>query len=82
MQHFIRPGLQAFETLLAGFDQNPYCTGSTPGLADICLMPQIYNARRWEADISDMPRLSAVEEACARHPAFAAAHPDAVQPGA
>ncbi|MEX5598001.1 maleylacetoacetate isomerase [Pseudophaeobacter sp. C1-32P7] len=82
MQHFIRPGLQAFEALLAGFEQAPYCTGDAPGLADICLMPQIYNARRWEVDISDMPRLLAVEDACAQHPAFAAAHPDAVQPGA
>ena len=82
MQHFIRPGLQAFEALLAGFEQAPYCTGDAPGLADICLMPQVYNARRWEADISDMPRLLAVEEACAQHPAFAAAHPDAVQPTA
>ncbi len=82
MQHFIRPGLQAFEALLAGFEQAPYCTGDAPGLADICLMPQIYNARRWEADISDLPRLLAVEDACAQHPAFAAAHPDAVQPDA
>ncbi len=79
MQHFIRPGLQAFERLLEGFNQTPYCTGDTPGLADICLMPQLYNARRWEADFSDLPRVSAVEAACAAHPAFAAAVP--VQPG-
>ncbi|WP_264212061.1 maleylacetoacetate isomerase [Leisingera thetidis] len=76
MQHFIRPGLQAFEALLAGFGQAPYCTGATPGLADICLMPQLYNARRWEADFSDLPRICAVEAACAAHPAFAAGHPD------
>ena len=75
MQHFIRPGLQAFETLLEGFSQAPYCTGDTPGLADICLMPQLYNARRWEADFSDLPRICAVEAACAAHPAFAAASP-------
>ncbi|MDC0658863.1 maleylacetoacetate isomerase [Leisingera sp. SS27] len=79
MQHFIRPGLQAFERLLEGFNQTLYCTGDTPGLADICLMPQLYNARRWEADFSDLPRVSAVEAACAAHPAFAAAFP--VQPG-
>ncbi|UWQ78883.1 maleylacetoacetate isomerase [Leisingera sp. S132] len=79
MQHFIRPGLQAFERLLEGFSQTPYCTGDTPGLADICLMPQLYNARRWEADFSDLPRVSAVEAACAAHPAFAAAFPE--QPG-
>ncbi|MCE8525039.1 maleylacetoacetate isomerase [Ruegeria pomeroyi] len=76
MRHFIRPGLQAFETMLAGFEQSPYCCGDAPGLADICLMPQIYNARRWEVDISDLPRLLSVEAACAKHPAFAAAHPD------
>lgn len=82
MVHFIRPGLQAFDALLAEYDQSPYCTGDAPGLADICLMPQLYNARRWEADFSDMPRLLAVEAACAAHPAFAKAHPDAVNPAA
>ena len=76
MQHFIRPGLQAFEVLLSEFGQAPFCTGDAPGLADICLMPQLYNARRWEADFSDLPRICAVEAACAAHPAFAAAHPD------
>ncbi|GAB5435320.1 maleylacetoacetate isomerase [Falsiruegeria mediterranea] len=76
MVHFIRPGLQAFETLLGAYDQAPFCTGDTPGLADICLMPQLYNARRWGADFADMPRLSGVEKACTAHPAFVAAHPD------
>ncbi|GAA6194178.1 maleylacetoacetate isomerase [Phaeobacter sp. NW0010-22] len=80
MTHFIRPGMQAFETLLGAYDQTPFCTGNAPGLADICLMPQIYNARRWGADISDLPRVLAVESACAAHPAFAAAHPDQCQP--
>ncbi|OBY27862.1 maleylacetoacetate isomerase [Leisingera sp. JC1] len=76
MQHFIHPGLQAFETLLKGFSQAPYCIGETPGLADICLMPQLYNARRWEADFSDLPRICAVEAACAANPAFTAAYPE------
>ncbi len=76
MRHFIRPGLLAFEALLGKFDQSPFCTGDTPGLADICLIPQLYNARRWEVDLSDMPRLLAVEAVCSDHPAFAAAHPD------
>ncbi|MEX0349237.1 MAG: maleylacetoacetate isomerase [Paracoccaceae bacterium] len=80
MQHFIRPGLLAFEVLLGGFEQTPYCCGATPGLADICLMPQLYNARRWEVDISDMPRLLGVEATCKSHSAFAAAHPEAVRP--
>lgn len=79
MRHFITPGLQAFETLLSGFTQSPYCAGDTPGLADICLMPQLYNADRWGADYSDCPRILAVKAACAGHPAFAAAHPDAAR---
>jgi len=81
MRHFIRPGLLAFEAMLAGFEQTPYCTGSAPGLADLCLIPQMYNARRWQVDLSDLPRVLAVEAACADHPAFAAAHPDAHAPG-
>jgi len=80
MRNFIRPGLQAFEAMLGEFDQSPYCAGSNPGLADICLMPQIYNARRWEVDLSDMPRILGVEAACTEHPAFAAAHPNANAP--
>ncbi|NVO57549.1 maleylacetoacetate isomerase [Rhodobacteraceae bacterium B1Z28] len=80
MQHFIQPGLEAFEALLGGFEQSPFCTGPQPGLADICLIPQIYNARRWQVDLSDMPRLLQVEAACAGHPAFAAAHPNAHAP--
>jgi maleylacetoacetate isomerase len=79
MRHFITPGLQAFETLLSGLTQSPYCAGDTPGLADICLISQLYNADRWVADYSDCPRILAVKAACAEHPAFAAAHPDAAR---
>ena len=82
MQRLIRPGLQAFEALLAGFDQSPYCCGDAPGLADICLMPQMYNAARWKVETADLSRLTAVATACAAHPAFAAAHPDRWQPAA
>lgn len=80
MQRFIRPGLLAFETLLEGFEQSPFCCGETPGLADICLMPQLYNAHRWEVDIHDMPRLLSVEKACAAIPAFSEAYPEACKP--
>ncbi len=81
MRHFIPPGMMAFEKMLGDFEQSPFCAGSEPGLADICLMPQVYNARRWEVDLSKMPRILSVEAACARHPAFAAAHPDMHAPG-
>ncbi len=76
MQHFIRPGLQAFEALLEAFDQAPYAAGTAPSLADVCLIPQLYNAARWGVDYADLPRIRAIEAACARHPAFVAAHPD------
>jgi maleylacetoacetate isomerase len=80
MARFIRPGLLAFEEMLGAWKQTPYCCGDAAGLADICLMPQVYNARRWGVEIDDMPRLLDVAEACASHPAFADAHPDRVKP--
>jgi maleylacetoacetate isomerase len=75
MRHFIRPGLQAFEALIAKHDSAPFACGQTPGLADICLMPQLYNATRWGADYSDLPRINAVQTACAKLDAFKAAYP-------
>ena len=80
MQRFIPPGLQAFEQMLTGFEQAPFCCGDSPGLADICLMPQLYNADRWGTDYSDCPRIIGVRDACAAHPAFTAAYPDQVKP--
>ncbi|MEM7120406.1 MAG: maleylacetoacetate isomerase [Pseudomonadota bacterium] len=79
-RHFIGPGLAAFEQLLAGFEQAPYCAGATVSLADICLVPQVYNAERWDIDFEPLPRIRAVTQACRAHPAFAAADPDAVKP--
>lgn len=76
MQRFITPGLAAFETLLERWEQTPYCTGDRITLPDICLMPQIYNAERWEADFSDCPRILKVRSALSEHMAFAVAHPD------
>lgn len=80
MRHFIRPGLLAFEALLRGFEQTPFCTGIRPGLADLCLIPQMYNARRWDVDLTNLPRILQIEDNCADHPAFIAAHPDAHAP--
>lgn len=77
MQHFIRPGLQAFEALLNGFKPAAFACGDAVGLVDICLIPQLYNAKRWGVDYSDLPRIMAVENACATLEAFKVAHPDA-----
>lgn len=80
MRRFIRPGMQAFEELLGGYEQSPFSCGDQPTLVDVCLMPQVYNARRWGAEIGDLPRTQAAIAACEAHPAFQAAHPDEWQP--
>ena len=80
MKRFIEPGLQAFETMLADFNQTPFATGNSVSLADVCLIPQIYNALRWEADFSGCTRIQSVLKACELHSAFKKAHPDAVKP--
>jgi len=76
MQHFIRPGLEAFEALLAGFSQSPFAVGNAPSLADVCLMPQLYNATRWGVAYSDLTRIVGIQQACAAQEPFKAAHPD------
>lgn len=54
----------------------PFCFGDTPTMADICLVPQLYNGHRWGVDLSSFPRLAGIEERCLAHPAFDAARPD------
>ncbi|MHA1548390.1 MAG: maleylacetoacetate isomerase [Alphaproteobacteria bacterium] len=80
MHHFMVPALAAFEALLGRFEQTPYCAGDAPSIADLCLIPQLYNAERWQVNTSGFARISAVAAACAAHAAFADAHPDRVKP--
>lgn len=75
---WISEGFAALETLIAEVP-GPYCFGEQPGLADILLVPQMYNARRFRVDLTPYPTLSARSSAAEAHPAFAAAHPDAVE---
>ncbi|OWU86075.1 hypothetical protein ATO6_04225 [Oceanicola sp. 22II-s10i] len=75
-RHWIRRGLAACEELLTTHPTGPFATGDTPGMADICLIPQMRNAARFGVDISDLTRLAAIAAAAAEHPAFIAAHPD------
>lgn len=75
--HWIAKGLTAVEKSLANSsDTGTFCHGDAPGLADCVLVPQIYNARRYECDLSPYPTIRRVYEACEKHPAFRAAHPD------
>ncbi len=75
-RHWVIEGFHALEQSLQA---NPYCFGRAPGLADVCLVPQVFNARRFEVDMEQYPKIVAVDDACASLQAFKDAHPD-VQP--
>jgi maleylpyruvate isomerase len=76
----IAEGLAACEALLRdqpdALKRGPFCFGAAPGLADIALVPQVYNARRFGVDLTAMPRLVAADAACQALPAFAEAAPE------
>ncbi|MBA5778750.1 maleylacetoacetate isomerase [Stappia sp. F7233] len=80
MRKFIGEGLRAFEAMLDAPQTGTFCHGDTPTMADLCLVPQLYNAERWGADISACSRLRSIGDRCAAIDAFAAAHPDRVGP--
>jgi maleylpyruvate isomerase len=68
-------GLGACEALIAR-ETGPFCFGTTPGIADLCLIPQLGNARRFGVDLSAYPRLLRAEAAAKELQAFADATPD------
>jgi maleylacetoacetate isomerase len=76
-RHWISAGFSALETMLARDAQTGrFCHGDTPGLADVCLIPQMANARRVDMDLSPYPVLRRIEEAAYGLPAFTAARPE------
>jgi maleylacetoacetate isomerase len=79
--HWIREGLSALEAMAAE-RAGRFLFGDAPGLADICLVPQLYNARRFNVPLDDYPLLVRVDAAANSLEAFAAAHPDRVAPAA
>ena len=77
IRHWIKEGFTAIEKQLAKHPQTGrFCHGDTPTLADCCLVPQIYNARRFKLDLAAFPVITSIEAACLALPGFAAAHPD------
>ncbi|WP_092006300.1 maleylacetoacetate isomerase [Polaromonas sp. OV174] len=76
-RHWCRNGLEAFERQLAPLPASIYCYGNTPTLADCCLVPQIYNAQRFDVNLDGLPRTMAAFEACMALPAFQKAQPSA-----
>ena len=78
--HWVEMGLAASQRMLPQ-GQSRFCFGDQPSLADVCLVPQIYNARRFNCDLAQMPRLVAIDATARDLPAFADAAPEA-QPDA
>jgi len=76
-QHWIDLGLAALqEMVMAAPIRGRFCFGDTPSLADICLVPQLANARRFGCDLALYPKLLEIEANCSTLPAFAAAAPE------
>lgn len=75
-RHWVNEGLAAIEQLLAADARTgTFCHGEKPGLADCCLVPQVFNARRFNCDLDALPTILRIVEACEAMPAFQSASP-------
>jgi maleylacetoacetate isomerase/maleylpyruvate isomerase len=83
-RHWVRDGLEAFERQLQGLEAqrmqqglapSVYCFGATPTMADCCLVPQIFNGKRFDCNFDGLPRTMAAFDACMALPAFQKAQP-------
>lgn len=76
-RHWMALGLAAFEAQLAdNVATGAFCHGDTPGLADLCLVPQLYNAERWQLPLEPYPTVRRIYAACMELSAFQAAVPE------
>ena len=77
-RHWIAEGLGAFEAMLAGSPgTGRFCHGDSPGLADLCLIPQLFNARRFDCPLAAYPTLLRIDAECESLAAFREAAPGA-----
>ncbi len=76
-RHWVRTGLEAFERQLDQQAPSRFCWGDAPTLADCCLVPQIFNARRFDTPLEGLPRTMSAFDACMSLPAFEQAQPSA-----
>ncbi|PAX06909.1 maleylacetoacetate isomerase [Sphingomonas lenta] len=77
-RHWVELGLAALEEMADG--AGPFLSGDAPDVSDVCLVPQLFNARRFDVDLTPYPKLVAADVAANALPAFQAAHPDRVRP--
>jgi maleylacetoacetate isomerase/maleylpyruvate isomerase len=75
-RHWVELGLAALEAEIAKGPAGRFCHGDAPGLADCCLIPQLFNARRFHCDVTRYPRLLLIEESCQVLRAFRDAAPE------
>ena len=80
-RHWVAVGLEALEAMAAP-QAGAFLFGDAPSLADICLVPQLFNARRFDVALEPYPTLVRADAEANRLEAFAAAHPDRVAPTA
>lgn len=77
MHHWMADGFSALEQMAP---ESGFFGGDIPNIVDVCLVPQFYNARRFEVDLGAFPNLVRIDEECSGLEAFQKAHPDAVKP--
>lgn len=76
-RHWVDTGFRALESRLASdAATGEFCHGDTPGFADVCLVPQVANARRFEVDLTPYPTIARIDARCRALPAFQQAAPD------
>lgn len=75
-RHWIETGFDAYEaTLGKGPETGAFSHGNSPTMADMCLVPQVFNAARFKVDMKRYPTIQRIYDACMKHPAFDAAQP-------
>lgn len=77
-RHWITEGFDALEKHLNEDETGDFCHQNQPTLADICMVPQVYNAKRFDCDLSTYPKIVAIAQRCNQFPAFIKAQPESM----